>query len=66
PPGGDTQPGGVVFNDADDIVRQARDIYEQSVEAQIMPVGNLTHMRDAEREAIGDWFADGAPADWRQ
>ncbi|MEO0345123.1 MAG: urate hydroxylase PuuD [Pseudomonadota bacterium] len=65
-PGWVSPPGGVVFNDADDIVRQARDIYEQSVEAQIMPVGNLTHMRDAEREAIGDWFADGAPADWRQ
>jgi len=32
-------------------------IHKQAVELKVMPPGNMTQMTDAERAAIGRWFA---------
>lgn len=63
-PGFLSPPGGVVFNTPDDILRQADQIYYQSGVAQIMPIGNLTHMREEERELIVRWYEAGGGNDW--
>jgi len=42
-------------------VRQhAQGIYQQVVVTKIMPMGNATHMTDAERALVGRWFQAGA------
>ena len=42
------------------LLTQASSIYQQSVIAKAMPLGNLTGMSDAERDKINRWFNAGA------
>ena len=50
------------FDSADEIARQAQQIYQQTVVLKLMPMNNATRITDAERALIGRWFAAGAPA----
>ncbi|MEJ0003343.1 MAG: urate hydroxylase PuuD [Pararobbsia sp.] len=54
-------PAGVLLDSADAIERNAPRIYQQAVQLKAMPLGNVTHITDAERAMIGQWFAAGAP-----
>jgi uncharacterized membrane protein len=54
-------PKGVMLDTPERIVAAARQIHEQSVATRAMPIGNLTGMTDAERQALGAWIAAGAP-----
>ncbi|MCC6193186.1 MAG: urate hydroxylase PuuD [Burkholderiales bacterium] len=56
-------PKGVLLETAAQIVASAAQINEQSVLTKAMPLGNLTHMTDAERATLGAWIAAGAKAD---
>jgi len=49
-------PKGVVFETAEDIIRQAQAIHQQTVVTKAMPIGNLTGITDEERAAIDAWF----------
>ncbi|MFC5496966.1 urate hydroxylase PuuD [Caenimonas terrae] len=40
----------------------AQAVYQQAVVAKTMPLNNATHITDAERAVIGQWFAAGAKA----
>jgi len=51
-----TPPKGVVLDTADDIVRQAQSIHQQTVVTKAMPIGNLTLITDEERMLIDQWF----------
>jgi uncharacterized membrane protein len=55
-------PAGVVFDTPQDIVDRADAIEEQAVRLKAMPLGNLTHMTDAERGELKAWIDAGAPA----
>ncbi len=57
-------PGGVVFDTAEQIADDALRIHQQTVVTRIMPIGNLTAMRDEERAVIDAWYRDGAGTDW--
>jgi uncharacterized membrane protein len=59
-PGFAAPPKGVVFDTPAQIVSQAAQIHAQT-STRVMPIGNLTGMTDAERAAIADWVARGAP-----
>ena len=54
-------PKGVVLETAEQIIAQAPRI-AATVASRYMPIGNLTHMTDAERQRIDAWFRDGASA----
>ena len=54
-------PAGVVFDTPQDIVSRADAIEEQAVRLKAMPLGNLTHMTDAERGELKAWIDAGAP-----
>ncbi|WP_417464100.1 urate hydroxylase PuuD [Kordiimonas sp.] len=56
----DEAPGGVMLDRADLIELYAPRIMEQTVKADIMPLGNETGMTDEERALIGKWIEDGA------
>jgi len=60
-PGMVANPKGVNLETADNIVRNARGIKAQAVDSQIMPLGNLTEITDAERALLGAWVDAGAP-----
>jgi uncharacterized membrane protein len=53
-------PMGVKLDDADQIVALAQAIKTQAVVTKEMPIGNLTHMTQAERDAVGAWVDQGA------
>lgn len=53
-------PAGVMLESAAQIKQNAQKIHAQVVQTRAMPLGNLTHMSDDERAAIGVWFAAGA------
>lgn len=53
-------PGGVVFDDDEQIVAEAMWIHQQTVTIRAMPIGNLTKMTDDERAIIDDWYQSGA------
>jgi len=55
-PGFSVAPKGIVFDTAEDTVRQALMIHQQSVVTKAMPIGNLTGMTDPERDIIDQWF----------
>ncbi|MEM7612119.1 MAG: urate hydroxylase PuuD [Pseudomonadota bacterium] len=63
-PGFLAPPAGVILETAEQVTRQAETIHQQSVASRIMPIGNLTNMREEERALLGQWFADGASSDW--
>ena len=53
-------PKGVMFDTPDQIALLAPQIYAQAVATRAMPLGNVTEITEAERQAIGAWVADGA------
>jgi uncharacterized membrane protein len=53
-------PGGVMFDTAEQIQLMAPRIQAQAITTQIMPLGNLTRMTQAERDLIGAWISQGA------
>ena len=59
-PGFASAPAGVMLDEAGQIRQNAARIYAQSVQLKAMPLANLTHMTDAERAQIADWFEGGA------
>jgi uncharacterized membrane protein len=54
--GFDAAPAGVVLDTREQIREQADAIEEQAVRTKAMPLGNVTRMTDAEREALGAWL----------
>jgi uncharacterized membrane protein len=59
-PGFASAPAGVLLDTPDHLHANARRVYEQAVATQAMPLGNLTHMTDAERATLGAWITQGA------
>jgi uncharacterized membrane protein len=53
-------PNGVLLDTPAHVVANAAQIEAQAVDSHAMPLGNLTHITDAERAAIGAWIAAGA------
>jgi uncharacterized membrane protein len=53
-------PAGVRFDTTAEISQNAQRLYQQAVVAKAMPLGNVTHMTDAERMKIAAWFQAGA------
>ena len=62
-PGFSAPPKGVVLESADDILRQALAIHQQSVVTKAMPIGNLTQITDEERALIDHWYQSGAKSE---
>jgi uncharacterized membrane protein len=61
--GFDAPPAGVIFDTPAQIQKEAQRIYAQAVATEAMPIGNVTEMTEAERQALAAWHAAGAPAD---
>jgi uncharacterized membrane protein len=59
-PGITAPPLGVAFDTADEIHARAEQIREQAVDTHAMPLGNVTHMTQAERDRLGAWIRQGA------
>lgn len=55
-PGFNAPPNGVSLASKADIEKYRDAIYAQSVATHAMPLGNVTHMTDAERTLIGEWI----------
>jgi uncharacterized membrane protein len=53
-------PLGIVFDTAAQIHAQAARIKVVAVDTHVMPLGNATHMTDAERQLLAAWIAQGA------
>ncbi|RQH07956.1 urate hydroxylase PuuD [Paraburkholderia dinghuensis] len=53
-------PAGVMFDTPDEISQNAQRLYQQAVQMKSMPLGNVTHMTDGERQKIAAWFEGGA------
>jgi uncharacterized membrane protein len=56
----DKAPQGVKLDSADEIKAQAAAIEQLAVQTKTMPLGNVTHMTQAERDLLGRWIAQGA------
>ncbi len=54
-------PAGVVFDTPEEIAARKDAIELQAVRLKAMPLGNITHMTDAERSELAAWFDQGAP-----
>ncbi len=59
-PGFAAPPEGVRLDSVAAIVANARRIDDVAVATHVMPLGNATHMTDAERATLGAWIAAGA------
>jgi uncharacterized membrane protein len=55
-----TAPLGLTLDTPAEIQRYAPDIRDLAVNSKTMPLGNATHMTDAERQTLGQWIAQGA------
>jgi len=55
-------PKGIAFDTPDQIRANAALIEQMAVVTQVMPLGNVTGMTDAERATLGAWIAQGAKA----
>ena len=53
-------PGGVMLDTEDQVKQHAAKIYQRAVQNKDMPLANMTHMTDAERQLIGTWFETSA------
>jgi len=53
-------PAGVLLDTPAHIVANASRIEDQAVTTHAMPLGNITHITDAERAQLGAWIAGGA------
>ena len=56
-------PLGVTYDSPEEIVALTPKIKTVAVDAQTMPLGNLTEMTDEERATLGAWIDAGAPLD---
>ncbi|MDH4108343.1 MAG: urate hydroxylase PuuD [Gammaproteobacteria bacterium] len=56
-------PGGVVFDNDEQILAEAGRIHQQAVLTRAMPIGNLTEMTDDERALIDAWYGSLASSD---
>jgi uncharacterized membrane protein len=61
-PGFATAPAGVLLDTPAHIASNAQRIEAQAVASHAMPIGNVTHITDAERSTLGAWVAAGGPA----
>ena len=59
-PGFASPPQGVVLDSPERIVANAQRIEQQAVRTHAMPLGNVTHMTEDERAALGAWISAGA------
>jgi uncharacterized membrane protein len=59
-PGFSAPPQGIAFDTPEEIAAQAAAIEQQAVVLKAMPLGNVTHMTQAERNALGAWIDQGA------
>ncbi len=59
-PGFSAPPLGITFDTPEEIAAQASAIEQQAVVLKAMPLGNVTHMTQAERDALGAWIRQGA------
>jgi uncharacterized membrane protein len=59
-PGFSSAPKGVELDTPEQIAAQANAIERQAVVLKAMPLGNVTHMTQAERDALGAWIRQGA------
>jgi uncharacterized membrane protein len=50
-------PAGVRFDTRAEIEQQAERIKQQAVDTHAMPLGNATHMTQAERDLLARWLA---------
>jgi uncharacterized membrane protein len=53
-------PKGIAFDTPAQIAARASAIEQQAVVLKAMPLGNVTHMTQAERDTLGAWIAQGA------
>jgi len=53
-------PKGIVLDTASEIRAQAAQIKLVAVDTHVMPLGNATHMTEAERKLLGAWIDQGA------
>ena len=56
-------PSVVRLDTAEGLAANARKVYERAVATHSMPLGDETHMTDAERASLGAWIQAGAKAD---
>jgi uncharacterized membrane protein len=59
-PGFAAAPAGIMLQTPELIHKNAAKVYQQAVQLKVMPLGNLTHITDEERAAIGVWYEAGA------
>jgi uncharacterized membrane protein len=59
-PGYSAPPNGVLLDTPANVKLNAQRVYVQAVASHAMPLGNLTHMTDAERATLGAWIDAGA------
>jgi len=59
-PGFAAAPAGIMLQTPELIHKNAAKVYLQAVQLKVMPLGNLTHITDDERAAIGAWYEAGA------
>ncbi len=58
---GATAPKGIRLETADEIAAESDMIEKVAVLTKVMPLGNATHMTEAERQLLGRWIRQGAP-----
>jgi uncharacterized membrane protein len=54
-------PGGVMFDNEQQILAAADRIHQQTVVTRVMPIGNLTGMTEAERAMLDRWYQSIGP-----
>jgi uncharacterized membrane protein len=59
-PGFSSAPKGIAFDTPEQIAVRAELIRQQAVVLKAMPLGNVTHMTQDERDDLGAWIAEGA------
>jgi uncharacterized membrane protein len=59
-PGFTAAPQGVLLDTPEHVRANAQRVEQQAVTTHAMPLGNVTHMTDAERKLLGEWIAAGA------
>jgi len=58
-PGFAAAPAGILLQTPELVHKNAAKVYQQAVQLKAMPLGNLTHITDEERAAIGAWYEAG-------
>ncbi len=55
-----TAPAGILLDTPENIAKNAQLIKTNAIDQHAMPLGNVTHMTDAERATLAAWIAQGA------